>query len=226
MITKYVDMYSSFSLINKSKQNPNDIARVPTNNGVVCPILVMIKPANGPKIKSTSANGICTSDICIALLSKPTGYGLWINMGNVWKIVNINIPTNSKMMFADKILLSRNRLELIIGNLVLLSYSKKAMKLPIKIIKKYIEVIGILIDSNGSSLESKLLVLRNVMNRRKEIILTPNNMDPPISNFCEGSFCFILEVSISFFSVGINFMIMMMRQIAIGIIEKNVRRQP
>lgn len=226
IITKYVDMYSSFNLINESKQNPSDIARVPINKGVVCPILVIIKPAKGPKIKSRSANGICTSDICTALLPKPTGYGLWINIGNVWKTVNMNIPTNSKMMFADKILLSRNKFELIIGNLVLLSYSKKAIKLPIKIIKKYKELIGTLIDSNGSSLEPKLLVLRNVMNKRKEIILTPNNIDPNISNFCDGSFCFILVVSICFFSVGINFMITIMRHIAIGIIEKNVSRQP
>jgi len=64
------------NLISKSNENPNAMARVPINNGVVCPILVIIRPARGPKIKRTSANGICTNDICIALLLKPTGYGL------------------------------------------------------------------------------------------------------------------------------------------------------
>lgn len=64
------------------------------------------------------------------------------------------------------------------------------------------------------------------MNKRKEIILTPRNMDPNISNFCDASFCFILVASVCFFSVGINFMITIMRHIAIGIIEKNVSRQP
>ncbi len=124
------------------------MARVPINNGVVCPILVIIKPVKGPKTKSTSANGICTNDICIALLSKPTGYGLWANIGNVWKMVNIDIPTISKMMFDDKIVLSRNRLEVMSGNLVLLSQSKKVTKLDIKAIKNNKDVIGIAIDSN------------------------------------------------------------------------------
>jgi len=61
--------------------------------------------------------------------------------------VNIDIPTISKMMFDDKILLSRNRLEVMSGNLVLLSHSKKVMKLNIKAIKNIIDAIGIVIDS-------------------------------------------------------------------------------
>ena len=52
------------------------MAIVPINNGVVCPILDIINPASGPKIKRTSANGNCTIDICKGLLLKPTGYGL------------------------------------------------------------------------------------------------------------------------------------------------------
>lgn len=59
------------------------MAVVPITNGVVCPILVIIKPANGPKIKRTSAKGICTNDICKALLSKPAGYGLCAKIGSV-----------------------------------------------------------------------------------------------------------------------------------------------
>jgi hypothetical protein len=51
-------------------------------------------------------------------------------------------------MFDDKILLSRNRLEGMSGNFVLLSHSKKVTKLDIKIIKNNKDVIGILIDSN------------------------------------------------------------------------------
>jgi hypothetical protein len=62
--------------------------------------------------------------------------------------VNIDIPTISKMMFDDKILLSRNRLEVMSGNLVLLSHSKKVTKLVIKAIKNNKDVIGIVIDSN------------------------------------------------------------------------------
>ena len=53
-----------------------DMATVPITNGVVCPILDIINPARGPKIKRTIANGICTNDICKGLLLKPTGYGL------------------------------------------------------------------------------------------------------------------------------------------------------
>jgi hypothetical protein len=51
------------------------------------------------------------------------------------------------MMFDDKILLSRNRLEVMSGNLVLLSHSKKVTKLDIKAIKNNKDVIGIVIDS-------------------------------------------------------------------------------
>ena len=75
-ITKNTDMKNSFTLINKSKENPNDIAIVPICSGVVCPILVMINPVKGPKIKSTKAKGNCTIDICNAFSSKPNGYGL------------------------------------------------------------------------------------------------------------------------------------------------------
>jgi hypothetical protein len=57
------------------------------------------------------------------------------------------------------------------------------MKLAMKTIKKNKEVIGILMDSNSSSLVSILFVLRNVMNKRNEIMLLPNNIEPLKSNF-------------------------------------------
>jgi hypothetical protein len=140
-------------------------------------------------------------------------------------MVNIDIPTISKMMFEDNILLSRKRLEAISGNLVFLSNSKKATKLKMKTVKQNKDVIGIPMEFNSLSLVSKLSVLRNVMNRRNVIMLTPNNIDPLKSNFsCESSFL-ILEPLVAFFSVGMNFMMMIIRHMEIGIMEKNVNRQ-
>ena len=130
------------------------------------------------------------------------------------------------MMFDDRILLSRNRLEVMSGNLVLLSQSKKVTKLDIKIIKKNKDVVGILIDSKRLLLVSKVFVLRNVRNKRKEAILTPSNSAPLKSNFLYESSFLILEISNASFSDGIDRIIMIIRQIAIGIIEKNVSRQP
>ena len=87
------------------------------------------------------------------------------------------------MIFDDKILLSTNMLEGMSGNLVLFSHSKKVTKLDIKIIKKNKDVIGILTDSKRLLLVSKIFVLRNVMNKRKEVMLIPSNSAPLKSNF-------------------------------------------
>ena len=140
-------------------------------------------------------------------------------------MVNIDIPTISKMMFEDNILLSRKRLEVISGNLVFLSNSKKATKLKMKTVKQNKAVIGTLMEFNSLSLVSKLSVLRNVMNKRNVIMLTPNNIEPLKSNFSYESSFLILEPLVAFFSVGMNLMIMIIRQMAIGIMEKNVNRQ-
>ena len=141
-------------------------------------------------------------------------------------MVNIDIPTISKMMFEDNILLSKKRLEAISGNLVFLSNSKKATKLKMKTVKQNKDVIGILMEFNSLSLVSKLSVLRNVMNRRNVIILTPNNIEPLKSNFSYELSFLIFEPLVAFFSVGMNLMIMANRHMAIGIMEKNVNRQP
>ena len=140
-------------------------------------------------------------------------------------MVNIDIPTMSKMMFEDNILLSRKRLEAISGNLVFLSNSKKATKLKMKIVKQNKDVVGTLMEFNSISLVSKLSVLRNVMNKRNAIMLTPNNIEPIKSNFSYDSSFLILEPLVTFFSVGMNLMMMIIRHMAIGIMEKNVNRQ-
>ena len=140
-------------------------------------------------------------------------------------MVNIDIPTISKMMFEDNILLSRKRLEVISGNLVFLSNSKKATKLKMKTVKQNKAVIGTLMEFNSLSLVSKLSVLRNVMNKRNVIMLTPNNIEPLKSNFSYESSFLILEPLVAFFSVGMNLTMMIIRHMAIGIMEKNVNRQ-
>ena len=140
-------------------------------------------------------------------------------------MVNIDMPTISKMMFEDNILLSRKRLEAIRGNLVFLSNSKKVTKLKMKILKQIKDVNGILMEINSLSLVSKLSVLRNVMNRRNEIMLSPNNIEPIKSNFSYESLFLILVTLVAFFSVGMNLTIMIIRLMAIGIMEKKVNRQ-
>ena len=52
-----------------------------------------------------------------------------------------------------------------------------------KTVKQNKDVIGTLMEFNSLSLVSKLSVLRNVMNKRNVIILTPNNIEPLKSNF-------------------------------------------
>src|SRR6266487_2776912 len=104
------------------------------------------------------------------------------------------MPTINKIIFDDKIPLSRNNLEEISGNLVFLSTNKKRVKPVPKIDKKNSDAIGTL-EINSSWLLPKL------------------------------SF-FWPEISVTFFSTtGINLMIIKIRHIAIGIIEKNVTLQ-
>ena len=93
-------------------------------------------------------------------------------------MVNMDIPTISKIIFEAKILLSRKSLDEISGNLVFLSNNKKATKLEMKTVKQNKDVSGILMKFNCVSLVSRLSVLRKVMNNRKVIMLNPNNMAP------------------------------------------------
>lgn len=140
-------------------------------------------------------------------------------------MVNMDIPTISKIIFEAKILLSRKSLDEISGNLVLLSKNKKAIKLEMKTVKQNKGVSGILMKINRVSLLSRLSVLRKVMNNRKVIMLTPNSIEPLRSNFSSDSLFLIFEFRITLFSVGMNLMIIIIKQMAIGIIEINVNLQ-
>ena len=140
-------------------------------------------------------------------------------------MVNMDIPTISKIIFEAKILLSRKSLDEISGNLVLLSKNKKAIKLEMKTVKQNKDVSGILMKFNRVSLLSKLSVLRKVMNNRKVIMLIPNSIEPLRSNFSSDSLFLIFEFRITLLSVGMNLMIIIIKQMAIGIIEINVNLQ-
>src|SRR5687767_4937136 len=140
-------------------------------------------------------------------------------------MVNMDIPTISKIILEAKILLSRKSLDEISGNLVFLSKDKKAIKLDMKIVKQNKDVSGILMKFNRVSLVSRLSVLRKVMNNRKVIMLTPNSIEPLRSNFSSDSLFLIFEFRIALFSVGMNLMMIIIKQIAIGIIEINVNLQ-
>jgi hypothetical protein len=98
-------------------------------------------------------------------------------------MVNMDIPTISKIIFEAKILLSRKSLDEISGNFVFLSKNKKATKLEIKTDKQNKDVNGILMKFNRVSLVSRLSVLRKVMNNRNVMMLTPNSIEPFRSNF-------------------------------------------
>ena len=63
-------------------------------------------------------------------------------------MVNMDIPTISKIIFEAKILLSRKSLDEISGNLVFLSKNKKAIKLEMKTVKQNKDVSGILMKFN------------------------------------------------------------------------------
>ena len=59
-------------------------------------------------------------------------------------MVNIDIPTISKMIFEAKILLSRKSFEEISGNFDFLSKNKNEIKLAMKTVKQIKDVKGIL----------------------------------------------------------------------------------
>src|SRR5918994_6567564 len=146
-----------------------------------------------------------------------------ITNGVVCPIFVIMKPARGrKIIFEAKILLSRKSLDEISGNFVLLSKNKKAIKLETKTVKQNKDVSGILMKFNRVSLLSRLSVLRKVMNNRKVIMLTPNSIEPLRSNFSSDSLFLIFEIRITLFSVGMNLMIIIIKQMAIGIIEINV----
>ena len=55
-------------------------------------IFEIINPDAGPKTKSTMENGNCILPVVIGSSPKPTGIGVWIKIGIVWKTINIDIP--------------------------------------------------------------------------------------------------------------------------------------
>lgn len=141
-------------------------------------------------------------------------------------MVNIDIPTISKMIFEAKILLSRKSFEEISGNFDLLSKNKNKIKLDMKTVKQIRDVKGILMKSDPISLVLKLSVLRKVINKRNVTMLIPNNIAPFKSNLSYDLLFLFCESLIDRLSVGINLMMMIIKQMAIGIIEKKVNLQP
>jgi hypothetical protein len=141
-------------------------------------------------------------------------------------MVNIDIPTISKMIFEVKILLSRKSFEEISGNFDLLSKNKNKIKLDMKTVKQIKDVKGILMKSDPISLVLKLSVLRKVINKRNVTMLIPNNIAPFRSNLSYDLLFLFFASLIDRLSVGINLMMMIIKQMAIGIIEKKVNLQP
>ena len=141
-------------------------------------------------------------------------------------MVNIDIPTISKMIFEAKILLSRKSFEEISGNFDLLSKNKNKIKLDMKTVKQIKDVKGILMKSNPISSVLKLSVLRKVINKRNVTMLTPNKIAPFRSNLSYDLLSLLFESLIDLFSVGINLIMIIIKQMAIGIIEKKVNLHP
>lgn len=141
-------------------------------------------------------------------------------------MVNIDIPTISKMIFEAKILLSRKSFEEISGNFDFLSKNKNEIKLAMKTVKQIKDVKGILMKSNLISSVLKLSVLRKVINKRNVTMLTPNNIAPFRSNLSSDLLSLLFASLIDLLSVGINLIIIIIKQMAIGIIEKKVNLQP
>lgn len=141
-------------------------------------------------------------------------------------MVNIDIPTISKMIFEAKILLSRKSFEEISGNFDLLSKNKNKIKLDMKTVKQIKDVKGILMKSDPISLVLKLSVLRKVINKRNVTMLIPNKIAPFRSNLSYDLLFLFFASLIDRLSVGINLMMMIIKQMAIGIIEKKVNLQP
>jgi hypothetical protein len=141
-------------------------------------------------------------------------------------MVNIDIPTISKMIFEAKILLSRKSFEEISGDFDFLSKNKNEIKLAMKIVKQIKDVKGILMKSNPISSVLKLSVLRKVINKRNVTMLTPNKIAPFRSNLSYDLLSLLFESLIDLFSVGINLIMIIIKQMAIGIIEKKVNLHP
>ena len=141
-------------------------------------------------------------------------------------MVNIDIPTISKMIFEAKILLSRKSFEEISGNFDFLSKNKNEIKLAMKTVKQIKDVKGILMKSNLISSELKLSFLRKVINKRNVTMLTPNNVAPFRSNLSYDLLSLLFASLIDLLSVGINLIMIIIKQTAIGIIEKKVNLQP
>src|SRR6185503_4934968 len=141
-------------------------------------------------------------------------------------MVNIDIPTISKMIFEVKILLSRKSFEEISGNFDLLSKNKNKIKLDMKTVKQINDVKGILMKSDPISLVLKLSVLRKVINKRNVTMLIPNKIAPFRSNLSYDLLSLLFESLIDLFSVGINLIMIIIKQMAIGIIEKKVNLHP
>jgi hypothetical protein len=141
-------------------------------------------------------------------------------------MVNIDIPTISKMIFEAKILLSRKSFEEISGDFDFLSKNKNEIKLAMKIVKQIKDVKGILMKSNPISSVLKLSVLRKVINKRNVTMLTPNKIAPFRSNLSYDLLSLLFESLIDLLSVGINLIMIIIKQMAIGIIEKKVNLHP
>src|SRR5215510_3088495 len=132
-------------------------------------------------------------------------------------MVNIDIPTISKMIFEAKILLSRKSFEEISGNFDFLSKNKNEIKLAMKTVKQIKDVKGILMKSNLISSVLKLSVLRKVINKRNVTMLTPNNIAPFRSNLSSDLLSLLFASLIDLLSVGINLIMIIIKQMAIGI---------
>jgi hypothetical protein len=130
------------------------------------------------------------------------------------------------MIFEAKILLSRKSFEEISGNFDLLSKNKNKIKLDMKTVKQIKDVKGILVKSDPISLVLKLSVLRKVINKRNVTMLIPNKIAPFRSNLSYDLLFLFFASLIDRLSVGINLMMMIIKQMAIGIIEKKVNLQP
>jgi hypothetical protein len=130
------------------------------------------------------------------------------------------------MIFEAKILLSRKSFEEISGNFDLLSKNKNKIKLDMKTVKQIRDVKGILMKSDPISLVLKLSVLRKVINKRNVTMLIPNKIAPFRSNLSYDLLFLFFASLIDRLSVGINLMMMIIKQMAIGIIEKKVNLQP
>ena len=68
--------------------------------------------------------------------------------------------------------------------------------------------------------------MRKVINKRNVTMLTPNNIAPFRSNLSYDLLFLLFASLIDLLSVGINLIMIIIKQMAIGIIEKKVNLQP